>query len=64
MLQATLPSVPYLRAEEPADALVATRTYDICITYDKYYQTPRAWLLGYDEVRGGPTGYVPLTWLC
>jgi hypothetical protein len=21
------------------------------ITYDKYYQTPRMWLLGYDEVR-------------
>ncbi len=20
------------------------------ITYDKYYQTPRIWLLGYDEV--------------
>jgi hypothetical protein len=20
------------------------------ITYDKYYQTPRIWLIGYDEV--------------
>ena len=27
-----------------------TRTYDLSITYDKYYQTPRVWLFGYDEV--------------
>jgi len=26
-----------------------TRTYDLHITYDKYYQTPRMWLSGYDE---------------
>jgi ubiquitin-like-conjugating enzyme ATG3 len=25
------------------------RTYDLSITYDFYYQTPRLWLLGYDE---------------
>lgn len=25
------------------------RTYDLLLTYDKYYQTPRLWLLGYDE---------------
>lgn len=25
------------------------RTYDISITYDKYYQTPRIWLSGYNE---------------
>lgn len=24
------------------------RTYDLSITYDKYYQTPRMWLAGYD----------------
>ena len=29
--------------------IVATRTYDLNITYDKYYQTPRLWLVGYDE---------------
>lgn len=29
--------------------IVRTRTYDIYITYDKYYQTPRLWLAGYDE---------------
>ena len=27
-----------------------TRTYDVSITYDKYYQTPRIWLFGYSEV--------------
>ena len=27
------------------------RTYDLNITYDKYYQTPRLWLFGYDENR-------------
>ncbi|KFD53809.1 hypothetical protein M513_05315 [Trichuris suis] len=26
-----------------------TRTYDLTITYDKYYQVPRMWLSGYDE---------------
>ncbi|GFW47344.1 ubiquitin-like-conjugating enzyme ATG3 [Trichonephila clavipes] len=31
--------------------IVATRTYDLNITYDKYYQTPRLWLFGYDENR-------------
>jgi len=29
--------------------IVATRTYDLNITYDKFYQTPRLWLFGYDE---------------
>uniref|UniRef100_A0A8C2V6T6 Ubiquitin-like-conjugating enzyme ATG3 n=1 Tax=Chinchilla lanigera TaxID=34839 RepID=A0A8C2V6T6_CHILA len=31
------------------DAILQTRTYDLHITYDKYYQTPRLWLFGYDE---------------
>lgn len=31
--------------------IVPTRTYDLNITYDKYYQTPRLWLTGYDEQR-------------
>nr|KAG5701454.1 hypothetical protein BaRGS_032786 [Batillaria attramentaria] len=30
--------------------IIQTRTYDLHITYDKYYQTPRLWLMGYDEV--------------
>lgn len=29
--------------------VLKTRTYDITITYDKYYQTPRFWLFGYRE---------------
>lgn len=37
-----------------SDNLVQVRTYDCSITYDKYYQTPRMWLLGYDEVRPRP----------
>lgn len=41
----------YVTAEEPDndETLIKTRTYDLCITYDKYYQTPRVWLFGYDE---------------
>ncbi|KAH9058792.1 putative E2-like enzyme [Lactarius vividus] len=36
--------------EEGTNAnLLSVRTYDVMITYDKYYQTPRIWLLGYDE---------------
>lgn len=31
------------------DNILKTRTYDLSITYDKYYQTPKLWLLGYDE---------------
>ncbi|CAH2067623.1 unnamed protein product, partial [Iphiclides podalirius] len=33
------------------DDIVRTRTYDLHISYDKYYQTPRLWLIGYDEER-------------
>ncbi|KDE05712.1 hypothetical protein MVLG_03946 [Microbotryum lychnidis-dioicae p1A1 Lamole] len=32
-----------------SDNLIQVRTYDCFITYDKYYQTPRFWLSGYDE---------------
>jgi len=31
--------------------LLQVRTYDVMITYDKYYRTPRVWLIGYDENR-------------
>ncbi|XP_078491120.1 ubiquitin-like-conjugating enzyme ATG3 [Ciona intestinalis] len=31
--------------------IIQTRTYDLHITYDKYYQTPRLWLSGYNEDR-------------
>ena len=30
---------------------VPCRTYDLSMTYDNYYQTPRIWLFGYDEHR-------------
>jgi ubiquitin-like-conjugating enzyme ATG3 len=41
-----------LKVSEPEDDhILRTRTYDISITYDKYYQTPRLWLTGYDETR-------------
>ena len=29
--------------------ILSTRTYDLNITYDRYYQTPRLWLFGYSE---------------
>ncbi|KAG9509118.1 hypothetical protein GZH46_02372, partial [Fragariocoptes setiger] len=34
---------------EKESNIIATRVYDLNITYDKYYQTPRLWLVGYDE---------------
>ncbi|KAF6995436.1 hypothetical protein CFC21_011939 [Triticum aestivum] len=46
------PQPSYFVAEEPDDDnILLTRTYDVSITYDKYYQTPRVWLTGYDEAR-------------
>lgn len=33
--------------------ILSVRTYDCLISYDKYYQTPRMWLVGYDE-HGSP----------
>jgi len=40
-----------IKKESSGGEIVATRTYDLNITYDKYYQTPRLWLFGYDENR-------------
>jgi len=31
------------------DDVLKTRTYDLFITYDHFYRTPRVWLSGYDE---------------
>jgi ubiquitin-like-conjugating enzyme ATG3 len=39
----------YLTVEEPEDHILKTRTYDLSVTYDTYYHTPRLWLMGYDE---------------
>ncbi|CAK9007143.1 Autophagy-related protein 3, partial [Durusdinium trenchii] len=41
--------------EENGD-VVKMRTYDLSITYDKYYQTPRVWLYGYNEQQEPLTG--------
>jgi len=34
---------------EEKGRILKTRTYDVSITYDKYYRVPRVWLRGYDE---------------
>lgn len=36
-------------ASNDEDVFIPTRTYDLNITYDNYYRTPRLWLSGYDE---------------
>lgn len=38
-------------SSDSSDQVIRTRTYDLHITYDKYYQTPRLWVVGYDENR-------------
>jgi len=43
------PPVPAQAGSDTRGNLLQVRTYDVMITYDKYYQTPRLWLLGYDE---------------
>lgn len=35
--------------EPVSEDTLCTRTYDLYITYDKYYQTPRLWLSGFAE---------------
>ncbi|CAG9771883.1 unnamed protein product [Ceutorhynchus assimilis] len=39
------------KSTEEGGEIVMTRTYDLHITYDKYYQTPRLWIIGYNEKR-------------
>lgn len=52
-----LASCPVRSQVEVANGnLLQVRTYDVMITYDKYYQTPRIWLIGYDEVNRVPHG--------
>eukprot|EP00607_Mallomonas_marina_P003512 CAMPEP_0182437628 /NCGR_PEP_ID=MMETSP1167-20130531/85173_1 /TAXON_ID=2988 /ORGANISM="Mallomonas Sp, Strain CCMP3275" /LENGTH=511 /DNA_ID=CAMNT_0024630609 /DNA_START=111 /DNA_END=1646 /DNA_ORIENTATION=- len=53
---APAPTSMYLKAEAPEeeeDATLLSRRYDLSITYDNYYRTPRMWLFGYDE-NGAP----------
>ncbi|KAM7542875.1 hypothetical protein Aperf_G00000013141 [Anoplocephala perfoliata] len=37
------------QTSDSAGDVLQTRTYDLYITYDKYYRTARFWLTGYDE---------------
>jgi ubiquitin-like-conjugating enzyme ATG3 len=32
--------------QQESSNVVKVRTYDLSITYDKYYQTPRVWIIG------------------
>lgn len=36
-------------AKIASDSVLHSRRYDVSITYDNYYRTPRVWLFGYDE---------------
>ncbi|KAG8705256.1 E2-like enzyme [Ceratobasidium sp. 394] len=47
--EATAKPTPAPPVEIAKGNLLQVRTYDVMITYDKYYQTPRIWLLGFDE---------------
>uniref|UniRef100_A0AC35TUA7 Autophagy-related protein 3 n=1 Tax=Rhabditophanes sp. KR3021 TaxID=114890 RepID=A0AC35TUA7_9BILA len=38
--------------DEDEETILKTRTYDLNITYDTYYQVPRLWLVGYNEDKG------------
>ncbi|XP_064394311.1 ubiquitin-like-conjugating enzyme ATG3 [Halichondria panicea] len=50
---AALPAnpVPVPKSKDNADeiGILSTRTYDLQITYDNLYRTPRLWLFGYNE---------------
>jgi len=46
---AAAPAPAKAAAPSDDDGILRTRTYDLSITYDKYYQCPRMWLAGYDE---------------
>jgi ubiquitin-like-conjugating enzyme ATG3 len=52
-LSSALTASSYVRSQIqiPTGNLLQVRTYDVMITWDKLYQTPRIWLIGYDEVR-------------
>lgn len=38
-----------MNGEQGEETVHKNRTYDLSITYDFYYQTPRLWLIGYSE---------------
>ena len=35
--------------DDDDNAVMKSRKYDLSISYDNYYRTPRIWLFGYDE---------------
>jgi ubiquitin-like-conjugating enzyme ATG3 len=43
-------------ADDADDNLIKVRTYDLSITYDKYYQTPRVWMVGRSDTGQPLTG--------
>ena len=45
--------------QDQHENFVNTQTYDLFITYDKFYQTPRLWISGYDTVQFS-YGYVAI----
>lgn len=48
--QAVVPAQDVAPPTKPAEVgILRTRTYDLNITYDNFYRTPRLWLFGYDE---------------
>ncbi|XP_055348601.1 ubiquitin-like-conjugating enzyme ATG3 isoform X1 [Paramacrobiotus metropolitanus] len=47
----TVPTKAKAQTSVEEEGIEQTRTYDLHITYDKYYQTPRLWLFGYNENR-------------
>jgi ubiquitin-like-conjugating enzyme ATG3 len=46
---AIIKPVEKTEATSPEDSVVHTRTYDLHIVYNKYYQTPHLFLIGYDK---------------
>ena len=47
---ATVPTASSTSASGAGDDNIRkVRTYDLSITYDKYYQTPRVWMMGYSS---------------
>jgi len=49
MEQAKPATAEGMATDDDDDAVLKTRTYDLYITYDHFYRTPRVWLSGYDE---------------
>jgi ubiquitin-like-conjugating enzyme ATG3 len=45
----TTSGTPATTTSTSPSSTVPTRRYDISITYDKYYQTPRVWMTGFNE---------------